>query len=175
MSEATAAGAVHLVRVDTPRLPPRTNRTRRVPHPVLIGHAASPKRPPDLAPGGGGDGRRAGAGGSLSIRRAKIGSHEGARKILRSSRCAKAVKTGQNGSKQAKTGQSRRKQVEQGQSMSKTSNPMQPAPRGGRAWVQTSSACLSWPSAHGWSTPMTDTTCERARISPRFDRGLTAV
>jgi len=27
--------------VDTPRPPPRTNRTRRVPHPVLIGHAAS--------------------------------------------------------------------------------------------------------------------------------------
>ena len=26
---------------DTPRPPPRTNRTRRVPHPVLIGHAAS--------------------------------------------------------------------------------------------------------------------------------------
>jgi hypothetical protein len=24
-----------------PRAPPRTNRTRRVPHPVLIGHAAS--------------------------------------------------------------------------------------------------------------------------------------
>jgi len=27
--------------VDTPRPSPRTNRTRRVPHPVLIGHAAS--------------------------------------------------------------------------------------------------------------------------------------
>ena len=27
--------------MDTPRPPPRTNRTRRVPHPVLIGHAAS--------------------------------------------------------------------------------------------------------------------------------------
>jgi hypothetical protein len=26
--------------VDTPRPSPRTNRTRRVPHPVLIGHAA---------------------------------------------------------------------------------------------------------------------------------------
>jgi len=27
--------------VDTPRPSPRTDRTRRVPHPVLIGHAAS--------------------------------------------------------------------------------------------------------------------------------------
>ena len=27
--------------MDTPRPSPRTNRTRRVPHPVLIGHAAS--------------------------------------------------------------------------------------------------------------------------------------
>jgi hypothetical protein len=27
--------------VDTPRPSPHTNRTRRVPHPVLIGHAAS--------------------------------------------------------------------------------------------------------------------------------------
>jgi hypothetical protein len=27
--------------VDTPRPSPRTNRTRRAPHPVLIGHAAS--------------------------------------------------------------------------------------------------------------------------------------
>jgi hypothetical protein len=26
--------------VDTPRPSPRTNRTRRIPHPVLIGHAA---------------------------------------------------------------------------------------------------------------------------------------
>ena len=30
---------------DTSRPSPRTNRTRRVPHPVLIGHAASHKRP----------------------------------------------------------------------------------------------------------------------------------
>jgi hypothetical protein len=30
--------------VDTPRPSPRTNRTRRVPHPVLIGHAGNPKR-----------------------------------------------------------------------------------------------------------------------------------
>jgi hypothetical protein len=30
--------------VDTPRPSPRTNRTRRVPHPVLIGHAAGARR-----------------------------------------------------------------------------------------------------------------------------------
>ena len=30
--------------MDTPRPSPRTNRTRRVPHPVLIGHAAPPPR-----------------------------------------------------------------------------------------------------------------------------------
>jgi chromosome segregation ATPase len=48
------------------RPPPRTNRTRRVPHPVLIGHAASPRR--DAAPVraegeyGGRDERRGGGG-----------------------------------------------------------------------------------------------------------------
>ena len=31
--------------MDTPRPSPRTNRTRRVPHPVLIGHAACPAAP----------------------------------------------------------------------------------------------------------------------------------
>ena len=31
---------------DTPRPSPRTDRTRRVPHPVLIGHAACASRPP---------------------------------------------------------------------------------------------------------------------------------
>ena len=30
-----------VAQVPTPTPPPRTNRTRRVPHPVLIGHAAS--------------------------------------------------------------------------------------------------------------------------------------
>jgi hypothetical protein len=30
---------------DTPRPSPRTNRTRRVPHPVLIGHVSSPRAP----------------------------------------------------------------------------------------------------------------------------------
>jgi len=33
-----------------PRIPPRTNRTRRVPHPVLIGHAASSSAPAPSRP-----------------------------------------------------------------------------------------------------------------------------
>ena len=38
--------------MDTPRPSPRTNRTRRVPHPVLIGHAASVSQAADAREGG---------------------------------------------------------------------------------------------------------------------------
>ena len=38
--------------MDTPRPSPRTNRTRRVPHPVLIGHAASLSQVLDAMPAG---------------------------------------------------------------------------------------------------------------------------
>jgi len=49
--------------VDTPRPSPRTNRTRRVPHPVLIGHAAS-ITPYSGAKEAGGQGARSPPGGS---------------------------------------------------------------------------------------------------------------
>ena len=48
--------------MDTPRPSPRTNRTRRVPHPVLIGHAASLSQvacPRDTLSGAGVEGGRA--------------------------------------------------------------------------------------------------------------------
>jgi hypothetical protein len=54
-------GACFVAPTVAPPPPPRTNRTRRVPHPVLIGHAASPT--PGLSERGWGvTGGRAGAG-----------------------------------------------------------------------------------------------------------------
>jgi hypothetical protein len=58
--------------VDTPRPSPRTNRTRRAPHPVLIGHAASLSQDDEndanggsgaAAEGGGAEQRGGGEGG----------------------------------------------------------------------------------------------------------------